>query len=79
MFYSSGYRCLKHFYLEEICKHKRHQCLAAEGSLVAQHLAIEGIDTLSAELLFQQLSSRFLYQQVFAKVFCHNGIVDLIQ
>lgn len=24
LFHSSGYRCLKHFYLEEICKHKRH-------------------------------------------------------
>ena len=24
LFHSSGYRCLKHFYLEEVCKHMRH-------------------------------------------------------
>ena len=24
LFYSSGYRCLKHFYLEKVCKHMRH-------------------------------------------------------
>ena len=24
LFHSSGYRCLKHFYLEKICKHMRH-------------------------------------------------------
>ena len=24
LFHSSGYRCLKHFYLEKVCKHMRH-------------------------------------------------------
>ena len=24
LFHSSGYRCLKHFYIEEVCKHMRH-------------------------------------------------------
>ena len=24
LFHSSGYRCLKHFYLEEVCKPMRH-------------------------------------------------------
>ena len=24
LFHDSGYRCLKHFYLEKICKHMRH-------------------------------------------------------
>ncbi|MBO5537494.1 MAG: IS982 family transposase, partial [Prevotella sp.] len=24
LFHDSGYRCLKHFYLESVCKHKRH-------------------------------------------------------
>lgn len=24
LFYDSGYRCLKHFYQEKICKHMRH-------------------------------------------------------
>ena len=24
LFYDSGYRCFKHFYLEEVCKHLRH-------------------------------------------------------
>lgn len=24
LFHNSGYRCLKHFYLEEVCKHMRH-------------------------------------------------------
>ena len=24
LFHSSGYRCLKHFYLEQVCKHMRH-------------------------------------------------------
>lgn len=24
LFHSSGYRCLKHFYLEKVCKHLRH-------------------------------------------------------
>ena len=24
LFHSSGYRCLKHFYMEKICKHMRH-------------------------------------------------------
>ena len=24
LFNSSGYRCLKHFYLEKVCKHMRH-------------------------------------------------------
>ena len=24
LFHNSGYRCLKHFYLEEVCKHLRH-------------------------------------------------------
>ena len=24
LFHDSGYRCLKHFYLEKVCKHMRH-------------------------------------------------------
>ena len=24
LFHDSGYRCLKHFYLEQVCKHMRH-------------------------------------------------------
>ena len=24
LFHSSGYRCLKHFYLDRVCKHMRH-------------------------------------------------------
>lgn len=24
LFHDSGYRCLKHFYLESVCKHMRH-------------------------------------------------------
>ena len=24
LFHSSGYRCLKHFYLEKVCRHMRH-------------------------------------------------------
>ena len=24
LFHSSGYRCLKHFYLEKVCKHMSH-------------------------------------------------------
>ena len=24
LFHDSGYRCLKHFYLEAVCKHMRH-------------------------------------------------------
>ena len=24
MFHDSGYRCLKHFYVEKVCKHLRH-------------------------------------------------------
>ena len=24
LFHDSGYRCLKHFYLEKVCKHLRH-------------------------------------------------------
>ena len=24
LFHNSGYRCLKHFYLEKVCKHLRH-------------------------------------------------------
>ena len=24
LFHLSGYRCLKHFYLEKVCKHMRH-------------------------------------------------------
>ena len=26
LFHSSGYRCLKHFYLEKVCKHMRQLC-----------------------------------------------------
>ena len=24
LFHNSGYRCLKHFYLEKVCRHMRH-------------------------------------------------------
>ncbi len=26
LFHDSGYRCLKHFHQEKVCKHLRHQC-----------------------------------------------------
>ena len=28
LFHDSGYRCLKHFYLEKVCKHMRHLYLS---------------------------------------------------
>ena len=32
LFHDSGYRCLKHFYLEQVCKHLRH--LFSESCLI---------------------------------------------
>ena len=42
--------------------------------LHAEHLIIESIHRFPAKLIFQEFGYRFLYEKVFAIVFCHNFI-----
>ena len=32
LYYDSGYHCLKHFYLEKVCRHMRHFVLNSSNS-----------------------------------------------
>ena len=54
--------------------HQHHLALSltSKCSLFAKHLVIEGIHRYPTKFLFLQLGCRFLYEKVFAIVFCHN-------